>query len=65
MGDPWGIRGFRGVGDRSPILGKSSKKSAKNLKNQRNREKIGKIGFYFTENAENGLKFIRMPTKHL
>ena len=60
MGDPWGIKSFRGGG--SPILSKSSKNRSKNLKNRRNRKKNRENLIFFTEN---GLKCLRNPTKHL
>ena len=60
MGDPWGIGGFRGGGEKPNFKQIVKKKRSKNLKNRRNRKK-NRI-FFFTEN---GLKCIRNPTKHL
>ena len=62
MGDPWGIRGFRGWVKPNikqivkKKLVKNSQKSAKSEKNRKNQI------FFFNEN---GLKCIRNPTKHL
>ena len=62
MGDPWGIGGFRGGGEKPnikhwQIVKKTFKKSQKSAK----LGKIEKIRFF----TENGLKCISNPTKHL
>ena len=59
MGDPWGIGGFRGVGEKPNIKQIVKRNGQKNLKNCQNRKNL--IIFF----TENGLKCIRNPTKHL
>ena len=51
MGDPWGVRGFRGVGGEKhnikQIVKKMFKKSQKSAKSEENRKNL----IFFTENG--------------
>ena len=60
MGDSWGIGGYRGE---KPNIKQIVKKKNrwKNLKKRRNLKKLEKSDFF----TENGLKYIRNPTKNL